>query len=174
MWHWCSLIIFILWFTVQIKGALSSGSQAFTLHAALLASIKRSEKDCSKNKPKAKDFSLWIDWLNACVCVNAWCDVHARVRTHWNTGNSELSISYFSGLVLFIFLLKYNWHAISCSFQVHIIVIWNFYTLENDPHNKTSYHLSPSKLLQYCFRWHMKGEWTSHTLALLCLPWLGS
>ena len=53
----------------------------------------------SKKKPKTKDFSLWIDWLDACVCVcvyvqlcvNVWCGVSMCLHKHWNMNNSALS-----------------------------------------------------------------------------------
>ena len=46
----------------------------------------------------------------------------------------------------------FYWVIIKCNiyyFQVYSIVIWCFYTLWNDPHSKTGYHLSPYKAVNY-------------------------
>lgn len=64
--HWCSLIIFILWFTFQIQGALSSNSKALLFHAAPLASERGLRKLSPRTNPRPKMFSLW---LTGCVCM---------------------------------------------------------------------------------------------------------
>lgn len=44
-------------------------------------------------------------------------------------------------------LFKCNWPTVAYSFQVYIIVIWCFRTLQNDPHDKPSYPLSPYQVV---------------------------
>ena len=41
--------------------------------------------------------------------------------------------------------LKYNWYTTLCWFLIYNIVIWYFYTFQNDDHNKSRCNTSPYK-----------------------------
>lgn len=155
-WQWQQLkyhssnIIFILWFSYDFCFLISSGSQA----TSDKSSQRPSEStNCSPTRKRSSSESTSSTGKYCCF-EQTYSRLYYRLQliytlqyniigkkvilgcenynVYWNSTVVFLPVlcPYWSIVIFFFLLLKYNWHTTLCKFKVYNIMIWLTYIME--------------------------------------------